>query len=139
MSEVKILDKHFTVSISAAKIQERIGQLAIEINNDLADKEVVFVVILNGAFMFASDLYKHINIESRISFLKLASYQGTSSTGQVKQLIGLNEVLKDKTVVVIEDIVDTGHTLSDIFKKLYFISGRLPLRVSKQTNFIFVL
>ena len=118
MSDIKILDKHFTVSISAAKIQERVEQLANQINNELANKDVVFVVILNGAFMFASDIYKLINIKSRISFLKLASYQGTSSTGEFKQLIGLNEVLKDKTVVIIEDIVDTGHTLNDIFKQL---------------------
>jgi hypoxanthine phosphoribosyltransferase len=118
MKEVNILDKRFEVSIPATEIQLRINQLAEEINNDLANKEVVFVVILNGAFMFASDLYKQVDLESRISFLKLASYQGTSSTGQVKQLIGLNEVLKDKTVVVVEDIVDTGHTLDSILKQL---------------------
>lgn len=118
MEAIKILDKQFTVSISAEKLQERIAELAEEINAELAGKEVVFIVILNGAFMFASDLYKLINLESKISFLKLASYQGTSSTGTVKQLIGLNEVLKGKTVVVLEDIVDTGHTLDSINKQL---------------------
>lgn len=118
MSDINILDKHFSISIPAVKIQERVKELSIEINKDLANKEVVFVVILNGAFMFASDLYRQINFESRISFLKLASYQGTTSSGQVKQLIGLNEVIKDKTVVVIEDIVDTGHTLQGIFNQL---------------------
>jgi hypoxanthine phosphoribosyltransferase len=118
MSEIKILDKEFTISLTAAKIQERVSQLADQINDDLAGKEVVFVVILNGAFMFVSDLYKKICFESRISFLKLASYQGTSSTEQVKQLIGLNENLKDKTVVIVEDIVDTGHTLHAILKQL---------------------
>ena len=96
----------------------QIERIADEINSDLKDKAVVFVVILNGAFMFASDLYKLITLDSRISFLKLASYQGTTSSGQVKQLIGLNESLKDKTVVVVEDIVDTGHTLNSIIKQL---------------------
>lgn len=118
MKTVQIIDKQFTTSIPANEIQIKIGQLAEKINEDLKDKEVVFVVILNGAFMFASDLYKKIDIESRISFLKLASYQGTTSSGEVKQLIGLNESLKDKTVVVVEDIVDTGHTLDSILKQL---------------------
>lgn len=118
MTEIQILDKQFEVSIPAEEIQLRIKELAEKINADLNGKDVVFIVILNGAFMFASDLYKSINLESKISFLKLASYQGTSSTGQVKQLIGLNEDIKDKTVVVLEDIVDTGHTLESIFKQL---------------------
>lgn len=118
MRTVKILDKEFKISIPANEIQLKIEQMAEEINESLKDKEVVFVVILNGAFMFASDLYKMVNIDSRISFLKLASYQGTSSTETVKQLIGLNESLKGKTVVVVEDIVDTGHTLDSILKQL---------------------
>lgn len=118
MSEVKILDKHFKISISAKKIQKRIAELANQINSDFEGKEVVFVVILNGAFMFASDLYKRIKVESRISFLKLASYQGMSSSGNVKQLIGLNEALKNRTVIIVEDIVDRGHTLNDIYKQL---------------------
>jgi hypoxanthine phosphoribosyltransferase len=118
MKTVQILDKKFTVSIPANEIQNKIAQMAEQINKELKDQDVVFVVILNGAFMFASDLYKLVNINSRISFLKLASYQGTSSSGQVKQLIGLNESLKGKTVVVVEDIVDTGHTLDSILKQL---------------------
>lgn len=118
MKTVKILDKEFKISIPANEIQLKIEQMAEEINENLKDEEVVFVVILNGAFMFASDLYKKVNIDSRISFLKMASYQGTSSSGTVKQLIGLNESLKGKTVVVVEDIVDTGHTLDSILKQL---------------------
>ena len=118
MKEVVFLDKRFKVSIPANEIQLRINQMAEQINDELEGKEIVFVVILNGAFMFASDLYKQINLNSRISFLKLASYQGTSSSGNVKQLIGLNESLKDKVVVVLEDIVDTGHTLDSIQKQL---------------------
>jgi len=118
MKTVQILDKKFSLSIPANEIQLKVEMMADQINSDLKDKAVVFVVILNGAFMFASDLYKLITLDSRISFLKLASYSGTSSSGNVKQLIGLNESLKDKTVVVVEDIVDTGHTLDSILKQL---------------------
>lgn len=118
MKTVQILDKKFSITLAASEIQLKIKEIAEQINTDSKDKDVVFVVILNGAFMFASDLYKLISIESRISFLKLASYSGTSSTGQVRQLIGLNESLKGKTVIVIEDIVDTGHTLDSIIKQL---------------------
>jgi hypoxanthine phosphoribosyltransferase len=118
MNSVKILDKHFSESIPNSKIQLRVEQLANEINKSLSQEEVVFLVVLNGAFMFASDLYRKINFESKISFLKLASYEGVKSCGEVKQLIGLNETLKGKTVVVIEDIIDTGNTLSSILKQL---------------------
>ncbi len=118
MKTVQILDKKFSLSIPANEIQLKVEMMAEQINSDLKDKAVVFVVILNGAFMFASDLYKLITLDSRISFLKLASYSGTSSSGNVKQLIGLNESLKEKTVVVLEDIVDTGHTLDSILKQL---------------------
>jgi len=115
---IQILDKKFRKSIPANEIQIKIEQIAEQINNELFNDDVVFVVILNGAFMFASDLYKLITFDSRITFLKLASYQGTSSEGEVKQLIGLNEVLKEKTVVVVEDIIDTGNTLNSIIKQL---------------------
>ncbi len=118
MKEIEILDKKFRVSIPAEDIQKRVKELAEKINNDLQGQDVVFIVILNGAFMFASDLYKHTTLTSKISFLKLASYEGTISTGKVKQLIGLNESLDGKTVVILEDIVDTGHTLDSIQKQL---------------------
>ncbi len=118
MKTVKILDKKFEISIPSEEIQLKIEMMADEINKELKDRSVVFVVILNGAFMFASDLYKRITLDSRISFLKLASYAGTSSTGNIKQLIGLNESLKDKTAVVVEDIIDTGDTLDSILKQL---------------------
>ena len=98
MKTIQILDKKFCISIPASEIQLKVEELAEQLNTELHEKAVVFVVILNGAFMFASDLYKLITLDSRISFLKLASYSGTSSSGNVKQLIGLNESLKDKTV-----------------------------------------
>ena len=115
---IQILDKKFKVCISSDEIQLKVEQIADKMNEDLKDRAVVFVVILNGAFMFASDLYRLITLDSRISFLKLASYSGTASTGKVSQLIGLNEVLKEKTVVLVEDIIDTGHTLDTILKQL---------------------
>ena len=89
----------------------------------MKDKNPVFIGILNGSFMFASDLFKKITIDAQITFLKLASYQGTSSTGTVKQLIGLNQDLKGQHVVILEDIVDTGITLDNIIRQL---SGYQP-------------
>ncbi|MFZ5940097.1 MAG: hypoxanthine phosphoribosyltransferase [Bacteroidota bacterium] len=115
---VRVLDKTFAVSISSDTIQKEIGRMAGEINRDLAAKDPVFLAILNGAFMFASDLFKKLEIPAQISFLKLASYSGTSSTGHVKQLIGLNQEIKDRVVVVLEDIVDTGVTLDTITRQL---------------------
>jgi len=87
-------------------------------NNDLRAKKVIFLGILNGSFMFAGDLFKKIDIDCQITFLKVASYVGTSSSGNVKRLIGLNEDIKDQVVVILEDIVDTGITLDNIIKQL---------------------
>lgn len=118
MEEIIIRDKSFSLSIGPDEIARRVQNMARKITADLKGTEPVFVVILNGAFMFASDLLKQITIPCLISFVKLASYSGTKSSGRVKQLIGLNEELKDKTVVIIEDIVDTGNTLSTIIKQI---------------------
>ena len=118
MNKVKVLDKEFTVSISREKIQEAVQKLADKMNQDLKDKDVIFMGILNGSFMFAADLFRKINFNCQITFLKLASYQGTSSSGKIKRLIGINEDIKGKTVVIIEDIVDTGITLDSIKKQL---------------------
>ncbi len=118
MKEVQLLDKRFRISIPSEKIQAAIAKVAERINNDLKNKDVIFMSILNGSFMFASDLFKQIQFDSQITFLKLASYDGTSSSGKVKRLIGINEDIKDKTVVVLEDIVDTGNTMESILKQL---------------------
>ena len=115
---IKVLDKEFEVSIPSFEIQKAILSVAEKMNSELAGKKVIFLGILNGSFMFASDLFKKINFPCQITFLKIASYQGTSSTGKLKSLIGLNEDLEGYTVVVIEDIVDTGHTLDHIVKQL---------------------
>ena len=118
MENIKILDKEFKPYLSAAEIQTKISVIASKLNKQLDGKDPLFMGILNGSFMFASDLYKQISVPSQITFLKLASYQGTGSTGKVKRLIGINEDIKDKTVVIIEDIVDTGVTLDSIIKQL---------------------
>ncbi len=118
MENVKVLDKEFSIYLPEEKILSQIKKVADQINKDLEGEEPIFMGILNGSFMFASDLYKDITLDSQITFLKLASYQGTSSTGKIKRLIGINEDIKDKTVIIIEDIVDTGNTLDSIIKQL---------------------
>ncbi len=123
---VKIKDKKFKVAISSEKIQKRVSEIAQEMNQKLAGKDVVLISILNGSFMFASDLMKKITFDAKITFLKLASYDADASTGKVKRLIGINESLKDKTVVVIEDIVDTGITMESI---LWQLKGYQPKEV----------
>jgi hypoxanthine phosphoribosyltransferase len=118
MKEILILDKRFREYLTERAIQKRIEELAQQMNADLTDKEVVFLGILNGAFLFAADLFRRINFPARISFVKLASYQGTSSSGSIKELIGWNEDIKNKTIVIVEDIVDTGNTLERIVDEL---------------------
>ncbi len=118
MKQVKILDKTFSTYLTEAEILTKVKAVAQALNKDLEGKDPIFMGILNGSFMFASDLYKDITLDSQITFLKLASYQGTTTSGNIKRLIGINEDIKDKTVVVIEDIVDTGNTLESILKQL---------------------
>ncbi len=110
---IHVLDKKFVPYLSAETIAKRIEELAAKINEDYADKNPIFIGILNGSFMFASDLYKQISVSSTISFIKLVSYKGTTSTGTVITSIGLEEDLTGRNVVLIEDIVDTGKTLSE--------------------------
>ncbi len=118
MKKIKVLDKEFEISIPSEKIQSRITELAKQLSADMGDKNPVFIAILNGSFMFASDLFKQVDFDAQITFLKLASYQGTSTSGSVKQLIGLNQDIKGQHVVILEDIVDTGITLENIMRQL---------------------
>lgn len=118
MSIVKIKDKSFKTFIPEAEILERVKAVAEKINHDLADKNPLFLAVLNGSFVFAADLMRHITIPSEISFVKLASYQGTASTGTVKEVIGINEDLQGRTVVIVEDIVDTGLTMKRMLESL---------------------
>ncbi|MER3498894.1 MAG: hypoxanthine phosphoribosyltransferase [Chitinophagaceae bacterium] len=118
MSTIRVHDKTFDVYISEEKLQERIRQIAETINNEYKGKRPLFIAILNGSFMFAADLFKHITIESEICFIKLASYKGMKSSGKVVTSIGLEEDLYGKDVIIIEDIVDTGKTLHEFLPKL---------------------
>ena len=119
MSTIQVNDKQFLPYITASEIDNRIKALAKEINRDYDGLRPIFIAILNGSFMFASDLFKEINIDAEICFIKLASYKGTRSTGNVITSIGLDEPLKDRHVVIIEDIVDTGNTLNKFLPQLF--------------------
>lgn len=118
MSNVVLHGHKFRIKISASEIQRAVGDVARQINTDLKDKKPLFLAVLNGSFMFTADLMKRVNIECEISFIKLASYNGTASTGNVNELIGVTEDIKGRTVVVVEDIVDTGTTIEVITAKL---------------------
>ncbi len=119
MEQVKILDKTFELYIPYEKLRSVVENMADKMNSDLDGKDPLFLCILNGSFMFAAELFKRISlVESEISFVKLASYHGDKTTGKVKQLIGLNEDIEGRTVVVLEDIVDTGITIENIMQQL---------------------
>lgn len=115
---IQLHDKHFVPFITAAEIDAAIARMAKQAETDMGGEVPVFVGVLNGAFMVVSDFAKHYTKPCEISFVKMASYEGTSTTGQVKQLIGVNESLTGRTVIIIEDIVDTGNTVVEL-KKMF--------------------
>lgn len=119
MSIIQVKDKKFTPYLTVQQIKEQVNRLAEEINTDYEGKRPLFIAILNGSFMFASDLFKELSIECEICFIKLASYKGTKSTGQVITSIGLDATLKERHVIIIEDIVDTGKTLNEFLPQLW--------------------
>ena len=129
MARVKVLDKEFETSIPESQILSAIDGVAAKINAELADKNPLFVCVLNGAFMFAADLMKRVSIPCQITFVKVASYSGTSTTGTVKQLIGFNEKVEGRTVVLIEDIVDTGITIDGLVKQIQAM-GAADVRIA---------
>jgi hypoxanthine phosphoribosyltransferase len=118
MEMIHVHDKTFVPYLRGEAIQQRIREMAMEINKDLAGKNPLLLSVLNGSFMFAADLMKHLTIPLEISFVKLASYEGTATTGKVKELIGLNEQLEGRCVVVVEDIIDTGITMENLLADL---------------------
>ena len=115
---IQLHDKKFVPFISAQEIDFAVAKMAQEIEADFADEIPVFIGVLNGSFMVVSDLLKHYSKPCEISFIKMASYEGTSTTNEVKQLIGLNQNLEGRSVIIVEDIVDTGNTLEEL-KKLF--------------------
>ncbi|MCQ2244795.1 MAG: hypoxanthine phosphoribosyltransferase [Bacteroidaceae bacterium] len=118
MESIKIHDKWFKPYLSEAQIQERVKAVADKMNEELKDKNPLFLAVLNGAYIFAADLTRHLNFPMEISFVKLASYQGTMSTGKVREVMGINEDLEDRTVVIVEDIVDTGRSMKQMLESL---------------------
>lgn len=111
MIEVQIHDKKFVPYMNAENIRQRVGELGAEISKDYEGEKPLIIAVLNGSFIFASDLFRQLTIEAEISFIKLASYKGTSSTGNVITAIGMEESLRDRHVILLEDIIDTGKTL----------------------------
>ena len=118
MSTIQVLDKTFEPYLKEAAIQEKITELAGQLNQEYAGKRPLFLSVLNGAFLFTADLFKQISIEAEVSFIKLASYKGTSSTGNVITAIGLDINVKDRHIIILEDIIDTGKTLHHYLPQL---------------------
>lgn len=118
MDKISILDKTFVVDIPELRIQERIAEMAKKISADLKDQRPMFICVLNGSFLFAADLFKRMSIECEIAFVRVSSYEGTHSTGVIKNLMGFPDDLKDRTVVILEDIVDSGDTAVHLLEGL---------------------
>lgn len=118
MEKIKVLDKQFRICMPETQILAEIDKVAARINKDMEGKNPLFLSVLNGSFMFTSDLMKRIAIPCEISFVKLASYQGTTSSGKVKEVMGINENLAGRTVIIVEDIVESGLTMQKMIESL---------------------
>ncbi len=118
MKKLQVKDKSFAVSIPEAKILEQVRRVAAEITRDMEGKDPLFLPVLNGAFMFAADLLREVTIPCEISFIKLASYAGTHSTGAIREVIGLAKDITGRHVVIVEDIIDSGLTMAHMIETL---------------------
>ncbi|MES2332329.1 MAG: hypoxanthine phosphoribosyltransferase [Bacteroidota bacterium] len=119
MPVLKVHDKTFVPYLPEDLIKEKVKELAAELDKDYAGKKPLFIAILNGSFMFTSDLFKELTIEAEICFIKLASYKGTKSTGQVITAIGLDTDINGRHIVILEDIIDTGKTMNEFLPQLH--------------------
>ena len=118
MKNIVIKDKEFELFIDSEIIEANIRRIAAKMNSDLKDLNPMFIVVLNGSFMFAGELMKYVTIPSEITFVRLSSYHGTSSTGKIHEVLGLNDNIEGRTVVIVEDIVDTGNTMKSLLSQL---------------------
>jgi hypoxanthine phosphoribosyltransferase len=118
MNQITVHDKNFVPYLTAQAIAEKVSQLALQISKDYEGKKPLFLAVLNGSFLFAADLFRNLTIEAEISFIKLASYKGTTSTGNVITAIGLEESLHERHIILLEDIIDTGKTLHGFIPQL---------------------
>lgn len=121
---MQIKDLTFSKFIDEATVAKKVEELALQINQDYQGKSPVFLPVLNGSFMFASDLMKSVTLTCRVSFVKVSSYQGTNSSGQLKTLIGHEESLFNQDVIIIEDVVDNGLTITRILEELRALGTR---------------
>jgi hypoxanthine phosphoribosyltransferase len=124
MKTVTLGNKNFKEYISSEEIQKRIKEMGAEISKDLKGKNPIFIGVMNGSFRFASDLFSHIDLDCSIDFVKLSSYRGTSSSGQISEGAVLKSDITDKTVVILEDIVDTGNTLEFLMTRFSQLNAR---------------
>lgn len=115
---IQVKDKSFEISIPEAKLQTEIRRVAREIDRDLSGQEPLFLPVLNGSFIFAADLLREITLPCEVSFIKLASYEGTNSTGQIREVIGLTKDITGRHVVIVEDIIDSGLTMAHMIETL---------------------
>ena len=118
MARIKIHDKWFETSIPHSDIVAEVKRVAAEINRDYAGKRPILLGVLNGCFMFAAELMRNLEVECEISFVKLSSYQGTTTTGVIREVLGLTETITGRDVIIIEDIVDTGYTMQRMIESL---------------------
>jgi hypoxanthine phosphoribosyltransferase len=118
MQMIQVIDKFFEVIIPESQIQDTVTKLAQQINHDYADKNPLFIPVLNGSFIFASDLIKNISINCQVTFVKVASYEATESKGEVEEILGLDMNVTGRHLIIVEDIVDTGLTMKEIIHNL---------------------
>ena len=118
MDTMQITDKRFRISIPESEIKARVKELAEQISRDMAGKNPLFLGVLNGSYIFTADLMREMTIPCEVSFVKLASYQGTTSTGKIQEVIGINENLSGRTVVIVEDIVESGLTMKRMIEQI---------------------